>query len=219
MENKLLDRITSTDLEAIKNGLTRLNTKLHSIPAAYILYLDETGRYYIGSTGNLYQRTYSHVLLLKKGIHPNSSFQKDYQAAKCKDTRISFIRADDRKQAYEIEQLLLNNHNDSGLLYNVFTNAEVNGHGGKWTKEAKAKQSEVGKKNAETGKLKKAWKSTSRAVSINGVKYPSMSEAARQLGISQPTLAWRFICAKKPTSSFHGIYYYTEPADLCDTVM
>lgn len=209
MEQERIDQILSTSLDTVKNGLTRVERKTHQFPAAYILYFEESGKFYIGSTRDLYQRVCSHIKELRNGRHSNSEFQKDYESAENKTIRFSFIRVDDRKEGYVIEQLLLDKHLPSGRLYNVFTNAAVAGHGGKWTSEAKAKQSKVGKDNAESGKLNNAWKANSRAVSINGVVYPSIRVAAEKLGINYNTLLYRFSELGKPNSKFRGIYYYT----------
>uniref|UniRef100_A0AAU7PF76 GIY-YIG endonuclease superfamily protein n=1 Tax=Burkholderia phage vB_BgluM-SURPRISE13 TaxID=3159457 RepID=A0AAU7PF76_9VIRU len=211
MNQDRIDQILSTELSAVKNGQTKLHRKTHSIHAVYILLLEECDMYYIGSTNDLYKRIYAHTLDLKRNEHGNSSFQKHYNAAKNKALRISFIRVADRDEGYKIEQLLLDKHIGSGKLFNVFTNSAVAGHGGKWSPENKLKQSEVGKRNAITGKMEKAWKSTSKAVSIDGVVYPSISQAARELGVNLNTLMWRFAESKKPGSKFSGIYYYIEP--------
>lgn len=209
MELKDIKELLSVSLNAANTGSIKLRRKDHKFPAVYILYLEECGMYYIGSTGDLYQRTYTHRLDLRNGYHHNGTFQKCYTNSKDKIIRISFIRVKGRQEGFDLEQLLLDKYINSGLLFNVVKSARTNGLGGKWTPEAKEKQSQVGKNNAETGKLKNAWKSTSRPVTIDGVRYDSISDAARKLGVSQSTLAWRFADLKNEDSNYRDKYFYT----------
>ncbi len=212
MDQLRIDKILSTDIECVKNGLTRVHAKTHRFPATYVLLLVECGKYYIGSTNNLYKRIYDHRRDLERNEHANSSFQKAYNAAENKSLRLIFIRVESRKEGYEIEQLLLDKHIGSGLLFNVFNNAEVNGHGGKWSEEAKVKQSKVGKRAFESGKMDQALaeyrKRLRRSVSIDGVLYPSLKEASRAMGITYAALVLRFAYMKKANSKYRGKYYY-----------
>lgn len=216
MDQKRIDQILSASLESVRNGLTCLQRKTHSFPAVYILLLEECGMYYIGSTSDLHSRITNHLSKLRRGKHDNGSFQKCYDAAKNKSFRVKYIRAKDRKEAYEIEQLLLDKHMDSGLLFNRFTIAETNGHGGKWSEEAKLKQSDVGKRNVEAGKLSSAWAARSRSVSIDGKSYPSIRAAARSLGMEPYTLTNRFNNLGKPGSRYRNRYMYTDTAPQDD---
>lgn len=140
-----------------------MNTKLNLVPlpvrikycGLYVITHVKSGLMYAGSTGDLHTRQYDHENRLHRDNHPN----RGLQAAFNDDPRISFTVhiTKDRDEAYTVEQEFIDFYLDSGILFNVATDARFPTKGlryGPVTIE-KMKRSSVGRnlgirKSAET---------------------------------------------------------------------
>ncbi|MNN29467.1 GIY-YIG catalytic domain protein [compost metagenome] len=109
----------------------------HSVPAAYALHHDKSGRTYVGSTGNLYARMSQHRTDLKRGVHKNPNLQEAFND----DPKfsMSFMATESKEQAVEIEQHLITTHHSSGRLLNIATDAINPGAGQVISDEQKEK--------------------------------------------------------------------------------
>jgi predicted GIY-YIG superfamily endonuclease len=210
METKQTYDNWQTALEAIRKGHARLQRKVHSFAAMYIIYHEASDMLYVGSTNNLYVRIAWHRNKLIAGKYPTKTFQELYDRHENKNLRVSFYKVKDREEAYKEEQKLLDLFKDSGKLINVFTNAKVNGHGRQVSEESKLRQSKIGKRVADSGKIKAAWEARKIPVSIDGTIYPSMIDAAKALGISYGALRSRFRDRKHPGSSYRTRYFFVD---------
>jgi hypothetical protein len=77
-------------------------------PGCYILNHISSGKFYIGSTVNLYERFHVHLSHLRAGIHKNHQLQSLYDDDQ--DIHIEFVTTPDRDAAYIIEQSELDLH-------------------------------------------------------------------------------------------------------------
>lgn len=107
----------------------------HSVPAAYALHHDKSGKTYVGSTGNLYARMAQHRNHLKNGTHKNPNLQEAFDD----DPKfsMSFVATETKEHAIVLEQKLLDTHHSSGLLLNVATDAVNPGAGIQLTDDQK----------------------------------------------------------------------------------
>lgn len=128
------------DLKSATLGVTSVNKSLHSTPAAYILYHEASGMFYVGSTSNLYIRITDHLKDLRGGRHRNEPLQQAYSKHENKNLRLSFIRSNDREIAFDLEQDLLDKYIPTGKLFNLATNARIAGLGRIVPEEQRVKQ-------------------------------------------------------------------------------
>lgn len=131
----------ATDLVLSNSAPLKPSRETHSIPAAYALHHDKSGKVYVGSTGNLYARMSQHRTDLKRGVHRNPNLQ----AAFDDDPKfsMSYVETESKEQAVEIEQHLLSTHHSSGRLLNVATDAVNPGAGMQLTDEQKEARREA----------------------------------------------------------------------------
>lgn len=86
-------------------------------PCAYILRHKASGKFYIGSTGNMHQRLERHLRDLNKGIHHNTTLQDLYTD----ETGLLFdvLWSDSRDEVLKIEQSLLDQHHGTENCLNL----------------------------------------------------------------------------------------------------
>lgn len=103
----------------------------------YIWHNPETGQVYVGSTNEEKRRFSEHVRQLQCQVHPNSRFQKAYE----QNPNFEFLSVpvQDRNEAYEVEQAIINEFHGSPQFLNLDT--QVGGGGYVRTPETRAKQS------------------------------------------------------------------------------
>jgi len=150
-----------------------------TIPGAYVIHHPETGQSYIGSTSNLYSRLLTHRNSLKKNKHANSCLQKAYIDSPT--IKAVCFKAKDREHAYQIEQALLQANWDSGVLFNSSPDAKnalasFIYKGVVFTEEHRANMRKSRRKSTAGAPVRK--------VSIHGVVYPSVRDAARTLNLN-----------------------------------
>jgi group I intron endonuclease len=88
--------------------------------ACYILTHVPTGRFYIGSTGDMLQRKWDHVKTLRKQIHTNPTLNKIYRDGD--ELSYEIFLTETRQEAYILEQELLQQCWGDPLLLNVSEN-------------------------------------------------------------------------------------------------
>lgn len=77
-------------------------SKIPKAPGCYIINHIASGKFYIGSTVNLYERFHVHQSHLRSGIHKNRVLQSLFD--ECPDLHLEFVTTIDRDAAYVIEQ-------------------------------------------------------------------------------------------------------------------
>lgn len=162
-----------------------------------------SGKYYFGSTGNLYKRRWQHEYALGRGEHHNAELQAHYN----QDPRIEFSYEElpDRTVATVHEQAMI----DAGLalapalLINAAHDAFACNRNVVPSEEARRKMSEAwteerrknhgGWSHSEEYKQKhrdaKAYKAD--PVIIGGVEYPSVRAAEAATGVGRMTILRR----------------------------
>lgn len=75
-------------------------------PGCYIINFIESGKFYVGSTGDLRRRWNDHLNALNGGNHRNGPLQKAYDDDR--RIEIEYLVTVDRESAYELEQQELN---------------------------------------------------------------------------------------------------------------
>jgi predicted GIY-YIG superfamily endonuclease len=96
---------------------------------------------YIGSTERPTQRLVEHTLDLKRGAHRNKHLQQAYNQGH--QLQITVIPLEPEASSREVEQQMIDEHWDSGRLYNVVRNVMVPRKGLFHSEETKKKQSEA----------------------------------------------------------------------------
>lgn len=117
----------TTDLVLPNKAPIKPSRETLSIPAAYALHHDKSGKVYVGSTGNLYARMSRHRTDLKRGVHKNSNLQSAFNDDP--SFSLSYLPTDTKEKAIEVEQSLLDQHLDSGILLNIASDATNPGAG------------------------------------------------------------------------------------------
>lgn len=89
----------------------------------YLIIHIKSKKTYVGSHANLYSRKYQHDFLLRQGTH----FVKEFQEIFNDDPRllVMFIVTDNREQAYDLEQHILDKFHSTEWLLNVAKNARL----------------------------------------------------------------------------------------------
>lgn len=82
-----------------------------------------SGRYYVGSSGDLVARMSQHKLRLVAGIHKNPTLQEVFTV--WEDMTFDHMVCDTRDHAYTIEQEMLDEHLTDPLCCNIASNALV----------------------------------------------------------------------------------------------
>lgn len=185
--------------------------KKDKLIGAYKLIHLESGKFYIGSTSNFYERRLRHIGELRKNIHYCQRLQELYNENPHFRFEFFFAGARERarKLAYDTEQMLLDDYANSDLLLNDSLGAELATRNK--TLEARKKVSVAMKiikgtpefKAGQAEKARRYWqdpeyrKKKSRLISIDGVEYSSIKEATEKLKIHPFTIGHRLKNKKK----------------------
>ena len=91
------------------------------VVSVYKLVHSESGKFYIGSTGNFYNRRKSHITALRGGCHPVKELQELYAASphfrfELDSIGINHSDPDVRERAYDREQYLIDQYWGNLLL-------------------------------------------------------------------------------------------------------
>lgn len=166
--------------------------------ACYTITDKVSGKFYIGSTGNLYSRLSSHRGRLLKGTHRNKLMQSLHDSGA--EWVYDWTEFDSVDAANKAELDAISSNQDNPKCINI---AIVNTKGVLDTSLRCDNSHELKKyRKDNAGELNK--KKRKRCI-IGGDEYPSVREAARQLSTSQAALSWRINSVNFPD------YYYKEP--------
>lgn len=162
-------------------------------PGVYVIEHGATGKKYVGSAANLYQRKNSHLSSLKHGTHKNQLLQEVYD----QDPKIefTFFPTESREFAYEKEQELLDQLKGKSVLLNISPDART-----------PAKNRPDSLRHWENRVA--SHRSVAKAVAVDGVRYESMGDAARALNLNSGTVY------KRVASPSHPRWHYAPRESL-----
>lgn len=174
---------------------------------AYLLIHVKSGRIYVGSGRDVWERRSHHIGQLQRGRHHNAELQRLYD----EDDELNFepTLTADREAAYDLEQDFLNQAFAKGIALNGSRHARATGTGRVHTAEERALRSQLMRGRffsedhrqrlsvALKGKAKSPEhiannaRARHRPVVVDGVMYESVSDCAEKLGVPIPTVSRR----------------------------
>ena len=167
------------------------------LPACYAIENNKTGCFYVGSTNNVNLRLKNHLSELERSVHRNRNLQKNYDEND-KDNFIVHISLETSvENAQEREQCILNEGINSGILFNIASNA-VNPLAANSipqfskSKEGRILASKLSKERWKNSLLRsKMISSMGENIVVDGVEYNSVREASRETGVAVQTIRSR----------------------------
>lgn len=162
------------------------------ICGVYVVHHLETEKFYVGSTTNLYNRSKMHESSLRLGKHKNTNLQEAYNSSS--EVIISCVPTTTIEEARKIEQDIIDDHRETGVLFNISIDVDAPRRGLECSEEhaeklrlantGKARSPEVLRRMQENHPL-------TVSISINGQIYPSIGAAVRDLGLTYDAVKWR----------------------------
>lgn len=193
----------------------RMHNPLRNITGTYCITIIDTGSIYIGSTNNLAQRIMYHMSTLRCNRHRNYKLQEAYNTSD--DIEILVKPTETVNDAQALEQHLVDYFKDTGYLCNIaiadVTRSRLGrpltdehkriigvAHRGKPRYDLRRPMSETAKQQGsvsrkafyQTEKGKETLLARSNPVTIDGIYYPSISEACRILQQSRTEIQRRY---------------------------
>ncbi len=147
-------------------------------PAAYLLISNPSGKFYIGSSGNIAARLGGHRKLFKSRTHFKKQLSDDIEKYGGNCIQAVVIYQDSKDAALELEQFLLDFFKGHPLLTNVGTNAEKPQLG--------VKRSELTKTRQST-RLKKVWQNPLLRERARAIKKEFFSDPSNREHMSKKT--------------------------------
>jgi hypothetical protein len=89
-------------------------------PAAYILINSVSGMMYVGSTSNIYERIHQHKVSLVGNINDSKLLQESFNSVNKELFDLCMIYTNDREQAFDIEQYLIDLLMDQRKIFIVY---------------------------------------------------------------------------------------------------
>jgi len=83
----------------------------------YLIRDIRNGKFYVGSAKNLSARLSSHFHLLKHGLHTNTDLQDAHNSSASFEVLVH--RNDNRESCFDLEQEVVDQHLETGLLFNI----------------------------------------------------------------------------------------------------
>lgn len=170
-----------------------------TMPAVYTLTHRPTGKFYIGSTKNMYVRFMLHKSKLVNGNHENKNIRAIHTC--WEDYDIQFTYCKTKLVAIEEEQRMLTLHNGNPLLCNVAKNATpswlVNGAvkaaSDFWKDETRSKEARKKISEALLGRKKPPGfiGGNHKPVETDGLQFKNAKHAAEHHGISYSAMRRR----------------------------
>lgn len=185
--------------------------KEHSFPAAYQLTHVATGDVYVGSTHDLYTRINKHRTGLSVGEHRNHKLQSAHDTSP--EFRVHYLPTNTREEALDLEQSLLDDLRQCDHVLNIAMDARKSGLGVIRSESTREKLREINRRQFSSEEARQRHSEITRSkfedpeyrarhiaiaaerrgvpIEYNGVSYPSIKGAARELGILEGTLRYR----------------------------
>jgi predicted GIY-YIG superfamily endonuclease len=178
-------------------------------PGAYIITHLGTGKFYIGSSSNLYKRKLNHESQLRQGRHDNAGLQEIYNQST--QMYFSYWISADIEQAKTWEQILLDRHWGDPLLLNGTSHATKSSLGipnfSERMKDWANAHWNTPEGAAHRAKVSEMSKAKAKRVSIDGVIYNSVPEAAEKLNMPPARIYQRI---RYHNSSYRATWFFLE---------
>lgn len=158
-------------------------------PAVYIVKHCQSNKIIVGSTKDINNRVSNYQATLNRNIFRIKEFQELYN----NDNNIDFcfILLDDREEAYNIEQWLLDRYWYSGFLLNRSPCSKSNiGTTRSDEEKQKMRLRQLGIKHSEERNFKKS-QIQSIPIYIDDILYHGIKNASKQLNVSKNTIQFR----------------------------
>lgn len=176
-----LDQCLNTFFKTKTHGATELKDD-ESVYGCYTLTHKPSGYFYVGTAKNPIGRKYTHLHLLRKGEHGNSSLQELWSKAAETDWEWGFTIFGNKDAAYEHEQSVIDQHyGKPGSLLLNHSNSARDHINALMTPDVRKRQI-YGATTALRALL-------SQAIIVDGKEYSSATAAATALGVNQSTVS------------------------------
>ena len=118
----LVDLKDESKFKPVTEKRTWAGRKRLRLSASYLIVHFKSGKAYVGSTSDIEQRLYDHVLTLIRDNHKNKNLQNAFN----EDNRLKFyiVVTETAEEALECEQYLLTLFSSKQMAFNVGTNAK-----------------------------------------------------------------------------------------------
>ncbi len=167
------------------------------LPACYAIENNKTGCFYVGSTNNVNRRLKNHLSELERSVNGNRNLQKNYDENDEDNFIVHISLETSVENAQEREQCILNEGINSGILFNIASNAVNPLAANSIPQFSKSKEGRILASNLS----KERWKNSllrSKMISsmgenivVDGVEYNSVREASRETGVAVQTIRSR----------------------------
>ncbi len=167
------------------------------LPACYAIENNKTGCFYVGSTNNVNLRLKNHLSQLERSVNGNRNLQKNYDENDEDNFIVHISLETSVENAQEREQCILNEGINSGILFNIASNAVNPLAANSIPQFSKSKEGRILASNLS----KERWKNSllrSKMISsmgenivVDGVEYNSVREASRETGVAVQTIRSR----------------------------
>ena len=184
--------------------ITSLSCRDHAIPAAYVLSHPSTGKRYVGSTKNLYNRISLHRSKLKYGDHSNKNLQIAFDTDPV--FNLSAVFADSKETALDIEQKLLDEGHLANDLLNIAGDARRAGFGRPMEDTVRNNLSELAKVRNSDPVFLAALSDKMKVVMNNPVLRSAQSDRAKQQ-MNDPAHKTKMITATSRPVVVDGVQY------------
>lgn len=193
-------------------GMRNSPNPLTNQPGCYLVEHVATGNVYVGSSVDLAGRITGNLNSLKNGKHKNKNLQTLFN--KDSTVEVYYQSTETEEQARSLEQETVNKLLPAGKLCNIavvdvtrtrvgvslspetIQKITISNTGKKRTDVARKNMSDAQKAyiNTEEGRQRLSYMvgKISKSVTIDGITYPSISEASRSLGIPYTTLVRKY---------------------------
>ena len=198
--------------------MAKLNIKEERVPkrsegpviGVYVVEIPESPFFYIGSSCNLFNRAREHRKELRQGKHPSAKLQGLYDHEQEMSVTV-LQKAASRDEAYDIEQELLDLNKDNPFCLNIARDARCASKGRPNPELAERNRARDGytltEKRLENIRL------SQKPVVADGVRYPGVHAAARELGVTPTAIRHRI---KSQTQNFQSWNYAEDEVDNSD---
>lgn len=129
--------ITNAKVFLNQNSKSLIDITNNKFYIAYILTHIKSGDFYIGSTGDFKSRRQKHIGALNRNKHSNPNLQRRYNEDK--ELSFSIFIANDREDAYKMEQELINKYKNDKKCLNVGLDVRAPNLGKKFSDITRAK--------------------------------------------------------------------------------